>query len=69
MNNKIKELSEKQAVAMVERLKARQAKEAAEAEYREKSNIFNEITAQLKQAVQEEAEKWHPKLKKPHKTS
>lgn len=56
MNNKIKELSEKQAVAMVERLKARQAKEAAEAEYREKSNIFNEITAQLKQAVQEEAE-------------
>ena len=57
MNNKIKELSEKQAVAMVERLKARQAKEAAEAECREKSNIFNEITAQLKQAVQEEAEK------------
>lgn len=57
MNNEIKELSEKQAVAMVERLKARQAKEAAEAEYREKSNIFNEITAQLKQAVQEEAEK------------
>lgn len=56
MSDKIKELSEKQAVAMVERLKARQAKEAAEAEYREKSNIFNEITAQLKQAVQEEAE-------------
>lgn len=57
MNNKIKELSEKRAVAMVERLKARQAKEAAEAEYREKSNIFNEIDKQLKQAIQEEAEK------------
>lgn len=57
MNDRIKELSEKHAAAMVERLKARQAKEASEAEYREKSNIFNEIDKQLKQAVQEEAEK------------
>lgn len=55
MNDKIKELSEKRDAAMEEQYKALFVKQNATADYREKEKIFNEIEAQLKQAIQEEA--------------
>lgn len=55
MNNKIKELREKRDAAMDEMYKAMFVKQNAAADYREKSEIFNKIDEQLKQALQEEA--------------
>lgn len=55
MNNKIKELREKRAAANFEKHVALFAKQNADADYREKEKIFNELEAQLKQALQEEA--------------
>lgn len=57
MSDKIKELSEKRIVAMDEMYKALFAKQNATADYREKLETFNKIDEELKQAVQEEAEK------------
>lgn len=57
MNDKIKELSEKRNTANFEKHVALFAKQNAEAEYREKANIFDEIEEQLQKALQEEAEK------------
>lgn len=69
MNDKIKELIEKRDLALTEKYEALIVKQNAEREYYEKSKNFDEIDKQLKQALQEEAEKWHLKLKKPCKTS
>lgn len=55
MSDKIKELSEKRNAAMEEKYKAMFVKQNAAADYREKSEIFNKIDEQLKQALQEEA--------------
>lgn len=55
MSDKIKELAHKRLVAMEEKYKAMFVKQNAAADYREKEKIFNEIEAQLKQAIQEEA--------------
>ena len=55
MNDKIKELALKRIVAMDEKYKALFVKQNAAADYREKSEIFNKIDEQLKQALQEEA--------------
>lgn len=55
MSDKIKELSEKRNAAMDEMYKALFVKQNAAADYREKSEIFNKIDEQLKQALQEEA--------------
>lgn len=55
MNDKIKELSEKRNAALIEKYKALFVKNNAAADYREKSEIFNKIDEQLKQALQEEA--------------
>ena len=55
MSDKIKELSEKRDAAMDEMYKALFVKQNATVDYREKSEIFNKIDEQLKQALQEEA--------------
>lgn len=55
MNDKIKGLSEKRDAALIEKYKALFVKNNAAADYREKSEIFNKIDEQLKQALQEEA--------------
>lgn len=57
MNNKIKELREKRAAANFEKHVALFAKQNADADYREKEKIFNEINKQLEQALQEEAKR------------
>lgn len=57
MSDKIKELALKRIVAMDEKYKALFVKQNAAADYREKLEIFNKIDEQLKQALQEEAEK------------
>lgn len=56
MNDEIKELREKRAAANFEKHVALFAKQNAEAEYREKVEIFDEIDEQLAKALQEEAE-------------
>lgn len=56
MSDKIKELSEKYAKAKIEKYKAFFFKQNAEAEYREKVEIFDEIDEQLAKALREEAE-------------
>lgn len=56
MNDKIKELSKKLDLAFSEKYKALFAKQKADAKFREKEKIYNKIEAQLKQALQEEAE-------------
>lgn len=55
MSDKIKELTLKRIIAMEEKYKAMFVKQNAAADYRKKTEIFNEIDRQLKQAVQEEA--------------
>lgn len=55
MNDKIKELSEKRDLAMAEMYKALFVRQNATVDYLEKSEIFNKIDAQFKQAIQEEA--------------
>lgn len=57
MSDKIKELSEKRDIAMIEKYKALFVKQNAEAEYREKTEIFNKIDNQLQQVLQKEAQK------------
>lgn len=57
MNDEIKELREKRAAANFEKHVALFAKQNAAADYREKLETFNKIDKQLKQALQEEAEK------------
>lgn len=56
MNDKIKELTEKRDAAFSEKYIALFAKQKADAKFREKEKIYNKIEAQLKQALQEEAE-------------
>ena len=55
MSDKIKELALKRDAAMDEMYKAMFVKQNAAADYREKSEIFNKIDEQLKQALQKEA--------------
>lgn len=56
MSDKIKELSEKRDLAMAEMYKALFVSQNTTVDYLEKSEIFNKIDKQLKQALQEEAE-------------
>lgn len=55
MSDKIKELALKRDAAMDEMYKALFVKQNATVDYREKSNIFNEIDNQLQEALQKEA--------------
>lgn len=55
MNSKIKELSERRDLALTEKYRALIVKQNAEIDYRRKTEVFHIIEAQLKQAVQEEA--------------
>ena len=57
MNDKIKELSVQRATALFEKYKALFVKQNADADYLEKTNTFDKIDGQLKQAIQEEAAK------------
>lgn len=57
MNDKIKELSIQRSRAMIEKYKALFVKQNADADYLEKTNTFDKIDGQLKQAIREEAEK------------
>lgn len=55
MNDKIKELRDLRDLALTQKYEALIVKQNAAADYREKSEIFNKIDEQLKQALQEEA--------------
>lgn len=57
MNDKIKKLSVQRSQAMIEKYQALFAKQNADANYLEKTNTFDKIDGQLKQAIQEEVEK------------
>lgn len=57
ISDEIKELSEKRDIAMIEKYKALFVKQNAEAEYREKTEVFNKIDKQLQQVLQKEAQK------------
>lgn len=57
ISDEIKELALKRLVAMEEKYKAMFVKQNADADYREKLEIFNKIDEQLQKALQEEANK------------
>ena len=56
MSDKIKELSEKRDIAMIEKYKALFVKQNATIDYRKKLETFAKIDEQLEQAKKEEAE-------------